>query len=323
MESTRTLWPYPRRRHFVEQVRRAATKWFLKRGYATDAKYPYILAAWADWQKNIILPEVGRFIEVSALEQRTEGNNFPLHKYIHHGLSSQAMLFNLIGPLLVANDLSPLKTLIERKGLAWPGAGAKARLEYEDRSVFNEQQGQPTSIDLAIMSQDGTPSIFIEAKLVEQEFGGCSVFEDGDCDGRNPSVNLELCYLHHIGRKYWTLMQQHGLDQGPIGRDTMCVLVSHYQFFRELLFALEKGGIFVLLSDERSPVFQCDGPLGERGLVPLLTALLPPEVKHKVAMISIQEMLREIGSRDGNEWTYDFADKYGLREHEDPSEAGK
>jgi hypothetical protein len=34
------------------------------------------------------------------VEQRKGGNNFPLHKYIQHGLNSQALLFNLIGPLL-------------------------------------------------------------------------------------------------------------------------------------------------------------------------------------------------------------------------------
>ena len=81
-------------------------------------------------------------------------------------------------------------------------------LEYEDRSIFKEDQGQPTSIDLVITSPDDVPEIFIEAKFVEQEFGGCSVFQSGDCDGRNPAVNHELCYLHHIGRQYWSLMQQ-------------------------------------------------------------------------------------------------------------------
>ena len=222
------------------------------------------------------------------------------------------MLFNLVGPLLVRNDLSPLKNLVEKKGLRWPGVGAKAVLEYEDRSIFKEDQGQPTSIDLVITSPDDFPEIFIEAKFVEQEFGGCSVFQSGDCDGRNPAVNHELCYLHHIGRQYWSLMHKFNVDQGSIRTDSVCIMAPHYQFFRELLFALEKGGIFILLSDERSPVFQCKGPQGQRGLMPLLMDLLPIELQQKVAMISIQDLVAEIIFQGGNDWIQIFVEKYGL-----------
>jgi len=314
MTTTRSAntWPYPRRHDFIVNVRKAASNWFLTRGYSTDPKYPYILAAWKDWPKNIILPEVTQFIMERTEAQRVRGNNFPLHKYIHHGLSSQAMLFNLVGPLLVRNDLSPLKNLVEKKGLRWPGVGAKAVLEYEDRSIFKEDQGQPTSIDLVITSPDDVPEIFIEAKFVEQEFGGCSVFQSGDCDGRNPAVNHELCYLHHIGRQYWSLMHKFNVDQGPIRTDSVCIMAPHYQFFRELLFALEKGGIFILLSDERSPVFQCKGPQGPRGLMPLLIDLLPIELQQKVAMISIQDLVTEIIFQGGNDWIQIFVEKYGL-----------
>jgi len=120
-------------------------------------------ADWNDWPKNIILPEVTQFIHNAAEEQRKDGNNFPLHKYIHHGLSSQALLFNLIGPLLIKDDLSPLKTLVEKKGLQWPGAGAKARFEYEDRSVFNEQQGQPHPLTWRSLSRTA-PRIFLSKR---------------------------------------------------------------------------------------------------------------------------------------------------------------
>lgn len=154
------------------------------------------------------------------------------------------MLFNLIGPLLVKNNLTPLKNLIYKKGLQWPGEDTKAILEYEDRSVFNEGQGQPTSIDLAIVSSNGKPQIFIEAKFVEQEFGGCSVFQSGDCDGRNPALAHGLCYLHHIGRKYWALMQKFGLDQGRIGADSVCIMAPHYQFFRELYLLWKRWRLY-------------------------------------------------------------------------------
>jgi len=39
---------------------------------------------------------------------------------------------------------------------------------------------------------------------------------------------------------------------------------SHYQFYREVLFALEKGGTFILLSYDRSPTFST-GHLIQRG----------------------------------------------------------
>ncbi len=314
-EPAKTPWPYPRHRDFQKTVREAASQWFQQKGYPTDLKYPFILADWKDWKdwpKNIILPEVAEFIRGRAEKQREGGKNFPLHKYIHHGLSSQAMLFNLMGPLLIKEDLTPLRTLVEKKGVAWPGDEAMAWLEYEDRAVFNENRGQPTSIDLAIATQDGQPRIFIEAKFTEQEFGGCSVFQAGDCDGRNPAMAHEQCYLHHIGRKYWSLMQKFGIDRGKLTGDSVCIMALHYQFFRELLFALEKGGIFILLSDERSPVFRCDSPQGERGLMPLLIGLLPEELKDKVVIISIQELAHEIVAYQDPDWIHDFAVKYRL-----------
>ena len=222
------------------------------------------------------------------------------------------MLFNLVGPLLISSNLNPLKNLINKKSLVWPGTSAKAFFEYEDRSVFNETQGQPTSIDLVITTQGRDPLIFIESKFVEQEFGGCSVFQNGDCDGRNPSADLELCYLHHIGRTYWSLMHKYGLHEGAIGRDTQCILSAHYQFFRELILSLEKGGIFILLSDDRSPVFRCQGPKGERGLMPLLTSLLPAKLTKQVAQVSIQELVEEIVKSREFEWIQDFKEKYAL-----------
>lgn len=109
-------------------------------------------------------------------------------------------------------------------------------------------------------------------------------------------------------------MHKYGIDQEQIGADSICVMAPHYQFFREFLFALEKGGIFILLSDERSPVFRCTGPKGERGLMPFLTDLLPSKLRHKVAMISIQELIAEIRITEGNHWVGDFSDKYGLRQ---------
>ena len=105
--------------------------------------------------------------------------------------------------------------------------------------IFIEDTGQPTSIDLAIRGQAGSRTLFVEAKLVEKEFGGCSVFENGDCDGRNPSEDFELCYLHHLGRRYWELLDKHGFLNRSAFSGRVCPLASYYQFFRELLFAVE------------------------------------------------------------------------------------
>jgi hypothetical protein len=305
-------WPYPRHSNFQRTVRKAAAAWFAANSYPTNPRTPYILAEWNDWPRNIILPEVSQYIQEAVTNQRKDGNNFSLHKYIHHGLSSQAMVFNLVGPLLVMNDLSPLKRVVERHGLEWPGEDVQAIFEYEDREVFNERQGQPTSIDLVIDAKDGSSGLYIEAKFTEHEFGGCSLFQSGDCDGRNPSKYLDLCYLHHIGRKYWSLIHKYDLQKGSIGTDAGCILSNHYQFFRELLFALEKGGTFVLLSDDRNPVFYSSGPQGERGLMPFLTELLPTDIQKRVALISIQELIAEIHASEEHTWAVEFMDKYGI-----------
>lgn len=313
--SSRSLartWPYPRHRNYVKQVRKAAVDWFKSKDYQADDRYPFILSEWNAWPQNIILPEVAEYIQEAAESQRKDGLNFPLHKYIHHGLSSQAMLFNLVGPLLVQGDLSPLKAVLAEKDVTWPGDGSIAMFEYEDRSVFNEDSGQPTSIDLVITGRESKPEVFIESKFTEHEFGGCSVFAAGDCDGQNPSGNLDLCYLHHIGRKYWSLMKKYEMDGGAIGQDAICIMANHYQFFRELLFALEHEGVFVLLCDDRSPVFYVDGSLGTRGVMPFLLGLLPESLRGKVSQVTIQELMVEIKLSSNHSWVGEFERKYGL-----------
>ncbi len=140
------------------------------------------------------------------------------------------MVFSLVGPLIVKMDLEPLRIIMEA-GIPWPTGELTAGFEYDDRAIFHEDSGRPTSVDLAISGEE-TGRIFIEAKLVETEFGDCSVFSGGDCDGKNPaSYGLEGCYLQHIGRKYWERMNEFGfsLGSGPI-----CPFVSYYQLFRQI-----------------------------------------------------------------------------------------
>jgi POLQ-like helicase len=102
-------WPYPRHESFEAKLRDSNANWFAKRGYAVNPRMPYLLEHWEDWPENIILPEVAQFIQQEQKNRHETNKGFPLHKYLHHGLSSQAMLFNLVGPFVVQGDLSPFK----------------------------------------------------------------------------------------------------------------------------------------------------------------------------------------------------------------------
>jgi len=284
-------WPYPRHETFEEKLRQSSANWFAEHGYAVNHRMPYLLERWEDWPANIILPEVAQFIQEEQKRRSTMRERFPLHKYIHHGLSSQAMLFNLVGPLVVQGNLHPFKQALEAQEICWPPETVTAVFEVEDRNIFNEDSGQPTSIDLVIKGSDNIQSLFIEAKLVEREFGGCSVFQNGDCDGCNPAKNFNRCYLHHIGRLYWTLLEKHGFLSGLAGTSPICPLALYYQFFRELIFAIESGGDFVLLYDERNPSFYSAGLSGDRGLMPFLITFVPEGIRGRIHSITIQQVI--------------------------------
>jgi len=305
-------WPYPRHKAFEILLRESNAKWFSERGYPVNNRMDYLLEHWEDWPNNIILPEVAQYIKAEQVRRNAEGDTFPLHKYIHHGLSSQAMLFNLIGPLAVRNDLAPMKAAFEVSVIPFPGGNATIKFEVENRKIFHEDTGQPTSIDLVIQSGDSIGSLFIEAKLVEREFGGCSVFAAGDCDGRNPSGNLARCYLHHLGRKYWVLLEKHGFLDGPAGTSPICPLAMYYQFFRELIFAIESGGDFILLYDRRNPAFYCGESAVQRGLMPFLQSFVPEEINGRIHSISIQQVVEAYKVKGGLSWLNDFEKKYSM-----------
>ena len=306
-------WPYPRHNKFVKELRTSASLWFVNKGFAVHSKMPYCLDKWDNWKKNIILPEISDYIEDFKNKSEIESKPFPLHKYIHHGLSSQAMVFNLIGALITRNDLSPLIDLLKSKGISNLELINHAEFEYEDRNVFNEDTGQPTSIDLVLFENEKKPKIFIESKLVEAEFGGCSVFKKGDCAGQNPINDKAECYLHFIGRKYWELIEKYGFDE-KLKAEKICVFVNYYQFFREILLSLEKDGTFVLLYDERSPVFNYSANGKTKGLIPLLIDFVPEKHKDKIILISVQEVINSISKHKiHNDWIDEFKNKYGLK----------
>jgi len=310
--SNARTWPYPRHREFEALLRKSNAAWFAERGYSVNDRMPYLLSNWEQWPQNIILPEVAGYIRNEQNERVSRGEGFPLHKYIHHGLSSQAMVFNLVGPLIVRNDLSPLQKAFEDAGILWPQGEVYAKFEVEDRNVFNEDSGQPTSIDLVIQGQDSRRTLYIESKLVEHEFGGCSVFAAGDCDGASPARDFSRCYLHHLGRQYWTLIEKHGFLNGPAGASPICPFALYYQFFRELLFAVEKGGDFVLLYDKRNPTFFCGEGANVRGLIPFLTSFVPESLRERIHAISIQQVCKTYSNFENIRWLDDFERKYNL-----------
>lgn len=163
MENSRSLsknWNFPRHKSYEGLLRSAASKWFADNKFSVDKKYAYMLENRTDWQNNIIIPEVASYVQNLKEERERNKKNFPLHKYVHHGLSSQALLFNLVGPLIIRNDLTPLKNVIEKKGMIWPSTESIAEFEFEDRSIFNEENAQPTSIDLVIKNSVNYPSLF-------------------------------------------------------------------------------------------------------------------------------------------------------------------
>ncbi|MEZ5358381.1 MAG: hypothetical protein R3F48_06075 [Candidatus Zixiibacteriota bacterium] len=305
-------WPYRRYNEFERELRDAAAKWFSKNKYATNTRMPYCLKSHGDWPQNIICEEVANYIHQQSEENKGK-DSFPLHKYLHHGLSSQAMIFNLVGPLVVRDDLEPLRKVSENIGLPWPDGDIEASFEFDDRDVFNEDRRQPTSIDLAVCGEKSR--VFIEAKLKENEFGGCSVFSGGDCDGRNPVLyGRDGCYLHNIGRKYWELMAKFGFDKTALASGPICPFTNYYQFFRETLFALKKNGCFVLLHDERNPAFLRASEYGcEAGLWPFLTSFVPKEHAAKIGRVTIQQLVDKIeDSGRHHDWINEFKLKYGI-----------
>jgi len=306
-------WSYRLFKSYQNELRENAGKWFKENGLHVQKRFNFILRDHDDWRHNIILPEVADYIDQVRKKRGSEKKSFPLHQYIHHGLSSQAMLFNLVGPLIIRDDLIALSQSFIDVDINWPKGAVTGSLEIEDRNVFNERQAQPTSLDFAIGTKGEEFSIFIEAKLVEQEFGGCSVFDRGDCDGRNPANDHNLCYLHVFGRKYWNRLEEFGFLKDEVADSPICLLANYYQYFREVLFALSKKGVLVILVDERNPVFKSIGDGPDRGLIPFLSRFLPPEVNNKVKMITIQQVVSAIERTSRHDdWIHSFKNKYGI-----------
>lgn len=294
-----------KRNDLVKQLQQQTAAYFKKKKYAT-LKREYILKEYEDWKDNIILQEVADYIDKKRRESAGKVP-FPLHKYIHHGLSSQACLFNLLGPVLVLKDFVAIKEIIGLSGLKLQGNICSAELEFSARGIFKEDRGQPTSVDLYIQT-DKDEKVFIEFKFTEAEFGTCSVYEDGDCDGMNPDQDLNLCYLHRLNRKYMSLMKKYDL----LKNYEYCPFTEFYQAYRLLLSALESQGqcYFMLIHDTRNPTFQINDNGRDRGRFVRFKGLLPEDIKKKVFILSIQQIVEYFKEHRKSNWLAEFQEKY-------------
>lgn len=181
-----STWQYDSFQAFRKQQNKIATQYFTNKGFQVQPKKTYSLSGRTEWSKNIILESVYQYIDVKKSEAKDNKDAYHLHKDLHYGLSSQAMLFNLFGDAVVKKDYKFFQEVFHSTGIQ---IDSKYELKFEhcDRKTFNEKTQQPTSFDFAVYDETGIhKNIFVEAKYVEPEFGGCSVIKGGECDGLNP-----------------------------------------------------------------------------------------------------------------------------------------
>jgi hypothetical protein len=108
------------------------------------------------------------------------------------------------------------------------------------------------------------------------------------------------------------LLEKYGFLTRLAGTSPICPLALYYQFFRELVFAIESGGDFILLYDERNPSFYSNGLSGNRGLMPFLISFVPEEIRGRIYSISIQQAIETFKRQEGYTWLTDFEKKYNL-----------
>jgi hypothetical protein len=271
--------------------------WFKSHLYPTG-KCAYILQV-NHWESNILEPGVSTYLKSLWQQKRLR-----LHSWIHHGLSSQAFLFNLFRPQQVGLDQSLTTALANKLGIA-PATVSDFTLEYQDASQLNEKQS--TSIDLKI-EYGNQHVVFVEGKFTEPGFGRCSVFETGGCLGANAATIPQQCYLTQIGCQYWQKLSQHGFLSlpGGLSHDSICAFGIFYQFFREFLFMLEyqqqtgRDCHYVVLHDGKNQAFA--------DLQQLLDPYLPPVLKHHLHVLTVQDILHGIKTP----WAAELIQRYDL-----------
>lgn len=311
-KSSRNSWLYARRSEWVPEQEKRVAAYFAKRNRATIGR-GYIIADSKAWELNLVDPSLKEWLLQKKEHKRKQHQHFPIHEWIHHGLSSQALLINLVGPLIRDKRWTVFDEVFDSAGLGLKGKVNDVDLEYEDASVFSEH-GQSTSFDLASKT-DADEKIFIEFKFTEKEFGGCSLFQKGDCDGENPAPEKDRsgCYLHHHGRKYWEKMDSHGLT-ATVSSERTCPFANMYQAYREMLFTLERHGKFLLIYDARNTAFVSEPQIAleapkVRGLWTRFVGSLPKSARASTSAVTIQQIVRVL-DRPDCPWIADLCEKH-------------
>jgi hypothetical protein len=227
------------------------------------------------------------------------------------------MAFNLLGPLVVRKDLAPIKEAFVAVG-GWGGYWDElyAYFEAHDRKVFSEPEGLPTCVDFAI--QGNGNGIFADVIFTQSGFTGCPYIKDGSCDGKNPCWfgKLAECALTRSGNTLWTQMEKWAMSESTrIDGDT-CPFVNYYSFFQKLLFSMVNDGVYILITDERNPLFVQRDEKGNLvdGLCQQLSEALPRHRWGRVGAFTIQDLVRAIEKtgRHGD-WIQEFKDKYAIK----------
>jgi POLQ-like helicase len=302
---------------FQSELQAAAAAWFARRGYTVREDSAYCLREPFLWHHNIILPEVVRLVHHTCQTWKPRHPGLPgcLRDDLHHGLSSQGMGFNLLGPLVARNDLAPLKEAFTAVGGRWCMSTPNTHFAYYNRRVLGERDGMPTCLDFALTNRK--TGLFMDIKLAETGFAGCPFHRDGTCDGRNPCTagRVAECPLTRSGSTTWRLMESFGLAEAALVDGDTCPLVRYDPFFKHLLFALASDGVLVLLHDARNPVFVQRDTHGSLvgGLCKRLSETLPRLVWSHVAALTVQDVVRAIeASGRHNDWIGQFKEKYAI-----------
>lgn len=268
------------------------------------------------WRDNVIHNDIVSLINDSEpLAESWKINKYRLHRWFHHGLSSQAFAFNLFGLMRTRKDFSPLLSVLSVRGIQFDTQSLSLEFEFGERHVFNEKQGVPTTFD-AVLQNGLNEKLFIEVKLSEAGFGGCSVFCRGECSGLNPFLSsLSNCYLYsEKKRDYWNVFLNLGIQSVGSVYGVYCPFAYHYQFYRELMYALEEGGVFLIVFDDRNVHFHglSDSCAGY-GVLSRVLSTLPPEVRSRIVGLSVQELVAAIEQSEVHaDWINIFKEKYAL-----------
>jgi hypothetical protein len=303
---------------FEAELQAAAATWFKKHGHPVRKDMDSCISESNLWHHNIILPEVARLIRITAStwNRRVPGVPSRFEGTLHHGLSNHAMAFNLLGPLVARKDLAPIKAAYEAVGGRGQWNELYAYFEAHDRKVFNELEGAPTCLDFAIMGNG--IGLFMDVMFTQSGFGGCPHIQDGSCDGKNPCSfgKISECALTRSGNTLWTRMEEWEMSQAiQIDGDT-CPFVNYYAFFQSLMYSLVKDGVYILIYDERNPLFIQRDAKGNLigGLCQKLSESLPRHIWSQVGAFTVQDLVRAIEKSERHgDWIQEFKDKYAIK----------